>query len=117
MTGLRWTLIVVTAFLATGWVLLVIWADGFRRSFGASSTGGIAIVLPFIVMALILASLFLPDQKWLQHLSALAAVAVVAACLVVMSETVLMAMLGLTYMGLWLLHYWHTVWRASPAAG
>ena len=113
MTALRWTLIVVTALLATGWVLLIVWADGFRRSFGASPNAATTLILPVIVMAMILVSLFLPDQKWLQHMVAIAAIAVVAGCFMLMSETVLMAMLGLIYMGLWLLHYWHTVWRVS----
>jgi hypothetical protein len=115
MTELRWGLIIVTAIMAVGWVLLVIWADSFRRSMRGSASGSAMLVLPLVVLSLVLASLLVPDQNWLQHAVAATAIAVVVGCLVLMAETALLATLGLIYFGLWLLHYWHTVWRAAGA--
>lgn len=113
MNALRWLLIVVTALVGVAWVLLVAWADSFRRSFGASANDGVTLVLPVVVLALLLASLLLPEFKWLQHLVAALALAVAVGCIVLMSETVVMGSLGLIYVGLWLLHYWHIVWRSQ----
>jgi hypothetical protein len=114
MTALRWSLIVVTALLGAGWILLVVWAESFRRSFGASPNAAVTVVLPVVVLGLILASLLVPDLRWLQHLVAVVAAAVAVGSVVLMAETALMGSLGLAYIGLWLLHYWHTVWRAAP---
>jgi len=114
MTGLRWSLIVVTALLGAGWILLVVWADSFRRSFGASPNAAVTVMLPVVVLGLILASLLLPEVRWLQHLVAAVAAAVAVGCVVLMVETVFMGTLGLAYVGLWLLHYWHTVWNVPP---
>jgi hypothetical protein len=114
MNALRWLLVVVTALVGVAWVLLIAWADSFRRSFGASPNSALMLVAPIVVLALILASLLLPDTKWLQHVVAALAVAVAVGCIVLMAETAVMGSLGLIYIGLWLLHYWHTVWRAPP---
>jgi len=44
MAALRWTLIVVTALTGAGWILLVLWADSFRRSFGGSCVDAVVAV-------------------------------------------------------------------------
>ena len=112
MNALRWSLVVVTGLVGVAWVLLVVWADSFRRSFGASPNAAATLVLPVVVLALILASLLLPEVRWLQHVVAALAAAVAVGCIVLMAETAVMGSLGLAYIMLWLLHYWHTVWRA-----
>lgn len=111
MNALRWSLIVVTALVGVGWFLLVAWADSFRRSFGASPNDAAIVVLPLLVLALVLASLLLPGVLWLQHLVAVLAVAVAVGCIMLMAETAVMGSLGLVYVGLWLVHYWHVAWR------
>lgn len=117
MAALRWTLIVVTALTGVGWILLALWADSFRRSFGASPVAAVTAVLPVAFLALILAALLLPEVKWLQHLAAAAAAAAGLGCIVLMAETVFVGSLGLVYIGLWFLHYWHTVWGMPAQPG
>ena len=117
MAALRWTLIVVTALAGAGWILLALWADSFRRSFGASSVDAVTAVLPLVFLALILAALLLPEMKWLQHLAAVSVATVAVACVVLMAETVFVGTVGLLYTGLWLLYYWHSVWAVAAPPG
>jgi hypothetical protein len=117
MAALRWTLIVVTALTGVGWVLLALWADSFRRSFGASPADALVVVLPIAFLALILAALLLPDVKWLQHVTAAAAAAVAVGCILIMGETVFVGSVGLVYIGLWFLHYWQRTWSAPAQPG
>jgi hypothetical protein len=95
MAALRWTLIVVTALTGVGWILLALWADSFRRSFGASSVDTVVAGLPLAFLALILAALLLPEVRWLQHLAAVAAAAVAVSCVALMAETVFVGTVGL----------------------
>ena len=117
MAALRWTLIGVTVLTGAGWILLALWADSFRRSFGASSVDVVVAVLPPAFLALILAALLLPEVRWLQHLAAVAAAAVAVSCVVLMAETVFVGTVGLLYTGLWFLHYWHSVWAVPVSPG
>ena len=115
MSGLRWTLFAVTAMLAAGFLALLVLADNFRRSFGASRNGPLVAVLPLVVMGIFLASLLFPGQRVLLHAAAVVAVALVAACLWVMRESVFVGFMGLIYAGLWALWYWNTAWARPPA--
>jgi hypothetical protein len=114
MIALRWTLILVTALTGAGWILLALWADSFRRSFGASPTAALTVVLPAAFLALMLAALLLPEVRWLQHVAAAAAVVAAVACGFFLAESVFVGSVGLVYIGLWLLHYWHGV-QGMPA--
>src|SRR5262245_31414459 len=80
MNGLRWSLVVVTALAAAGWLLIAAWGKGFRRSFGASEVSWAVGVLPVLVLGVLLASLLLPGNAALLHV-----VAVVVVLLAVVS--------------------------------
>lgn len=117
MAALRWALIVVTALAGAGWILLAVWADSFRRSFGASPAAAATVVLPAAFLALILAALLLPEVRWLQHLAAVSAASAAVACVIVMGETVFVGSVGLLYIGLWFVCYWQSVWAAPAQSG
>jgi hypothetical protein len=51
MTTLRWISCVALVLLAVGYVAVFILASNFRRSFGASATGPLLLVVPLLVIA------------------------------------------------------------------
>ncbi|MEP6781000.1 MAG: hypothetical protein ABJC26_13980, partial [Gemmatimonadaceae bacterium] len=73
MTALRWTLGVILAVLAGGFVVLSAVAGGFRKSFGASDTNPIITILPLVAAAVLLVGLIMPSNKALLHAGAVAA--------------------------------------------
>lgn len=113
MNTLRWLLASATALVTIGFVALLVVADGFRRSFGASENGPWMIGLPLTVMLLLLASLLLPGQRVLLHVAAATALALAGASVWVLRESVFVGTTGLLYSGLWGIWYWHTAWQQS----
>jgi hypothetical protein len=60
--ALRWVVGSAAAVFGLGWVLLVVAANGFRRSFGASPNGWWVVAVPVIVAALVVATAVRP--RW-----------------------------------------------------
>jgi hypothetical protein len=118
MNALRWSLAFATALVTIGFVVLLVLADGFRRSFGASENGPLLIGLPLTAMLLFLASLLLPGQRMLLHVAAALALALAGCSVWVLRESVFVGTMGLLYSGLWWVWYWHTAWRqvATPSS-
>jgi len=110
---LRWALATVTALVAVGFVALLVFADGFRRSFGASANGPLTIGVPLAVMLLVLASLLWPGQRMLLHVTAVTVLGVAACSVWVLNESVFVGAAGLLFSGLWSLWYWHAAWASS----
>ena len=104
--GLRWTLLVLTVLVAVGWVALLIFADGFRRSFGASENAGWKWVIPLIALAALIFSLALPEQRTLLHNVAVLAVLLAAGCGWLARQSVALSLAGFVYLGLWFAYYW-----------
>ena len=111
MYGLRWTLLIVTALVAVGWIALLAFADGFRRSFGASDNALWKLIGPLFVMAALLASLTLPGQRVVQHSVAGLAVALAVGCGWLFRQSPGLSITGLIYLGLWFVYYWHALGR------
>lgn len=58
MTPLRWVMAGLAALAGAGWLFLILLANGFRRSFGASENGLLVVVGPLLVaLAVLLAAL------------------------------------------------------------
>ncbi len=112
--ALRWILGIVTALVGGGWLALVVLADGFRRSFGASENGPLIAIGPMLVAALLLASLVAPGQRFLLHSTAVVVVAMALGSLWLLTESTGLGVSGLLYCGLWFLFYWRAGW--TPAA-
>jgi hypothetical protein len=111
MNALRWFLASITALVTIGFVVLLVVADGFRRSFGASENGPLIVVLPLTVMLLLLASLLLPGQRVLLHVAAAVALVLVGCSVWVLGESAFVGSMGLLYSGLWWAWYWHAAWQ------
>ncbi len=111
MQALRWTLGTLTAFGTAGFVALVLFGDGFRRSYGASENGSLKVWVTLIVQGALLASIAAPNQRLLLHGVAVIVVALIACCLRVYRESVFVGTSGLAYCGLWLGYYWQAIYR------
>lgn len=116
MNALRWILAAVTALVALGFVALLVWAEGFRRSFGASAHGPVVAGAPLAVMAVVLASLLWPEQRALLHVAALVVLAVAALCVWLLRESVFLGTTGLLFGILWAAWYRHAAWAAAGAS-
>lgn len=102
---LRWVLGSITALLIAGWLGIVILAENFRRSFGASGVGTLKAALPSSVAFLLLCSLINPASRTLLHLTAVVAGGLVLGCLWLMRQAPVVASSGLVYLALWFLFY------------
>ncbi len=111
MNALRWLLVASTALVTIGFVVLLVVADGFRRSFGASENGPLVVGLPLAMMLLFLASLLLPGQRMLLHVAAAGALVLAGCSVWVLRESAFMGVMGLLYSGLWWTWYWQAAWR------
>lgn len=110
MQALRWTLGIVSGVVGIGWVVLGVFGNSFRASFGASAVDGITRLGPLIVMALVLASVVGPGNRVLLHVTA---VVVAAACVggaMVMRESAFVGTLCLLYCTAWFCFYAKTAW-------
>jgi len=109
VTPLRWTLGIAAALGTVGWLLLVMAASDFRRSFGASPVDAARAALLPIVMALVLASVLFPASRGLLHVTAGVLALGAAGCLLLLKEAPFVATMGLAFLALWFLYYWRSV--------
>lgn len=118
MNALRWVLAAVTATVTVGFLVLLAWADGFRRSFGASANGPLVAGAPLGAMLVVLASLLLPGSRPLLHVTAAAVLALAASSAWLLREAPFLGGTGLLFSALWSLWYWHAAWAApgTPAS-
>ena len=111
MTGLRWTIGIVTAVVALGTVALATIGGGFRRSFGASDNSAAIIAAIVIFAALTIASVAWPERRALMHVVALLMIGLCAACIVLARQTLFVATVGIVYVASWLMVYYRMVWQ------
>jgi hypothetical protein len=96
----------ISGLLAVGYIAFFLWADGFRRSWGASPNAPWKLFVPLAVMLLITASTIFPGNRILLHLTAIAVAATAVGCIVILREAPVMASLGLLYCVAWGWFYW-----------
>lgn len=113
MMALRWLLGIATVGVLAGLVVLAVVARGFRRSFGASPTNVLLVVLPVAALVLLLAGVLWPEQRVLLHVGAVAAIGLIALCFAEMST---IATVGIAYCALWLVYYGLVAFRAVAPA-
>ena len=102
--------------LGTGFFILTMVANGFRKSFGSSELNPVWRILPIAAMLVLLAGLIVPANRILLHIGAVCAVAIIGYCIWVMVyESGEVVWLALIYMLLWLYFYWRTVSAASTS--
>ena len=81
MNTLRWTLGSITVLFGGGFVLLMILGNAFRKSFGASDTSPLVVVLTLLGFLLLFGAILFPGSKLLLHTAAVAALSLVGFCL------------------------------------
>jgi hypothetical protein len=113
MSGLRWTLGLITAIAAAGFLVLAIIGGGFRRSFGASDNSGLWVTIIVTSSALVLASLLWPDKRVLMHIVAALMVGLCILCAFIARESAGTAAMGALYAVAWLTFYYRTVWATA----
>ncbi len=111
MIALRWILGLSTGGVLFGTIVLMVVANGYRKSFGASATNPLILALPYLALAIMFGGILLPGQRWLFHLGALTAATLLITCVVQMSD---ISLVGILYAALWLLYYWLAAWRVAP---
>src|SRR3954463_14636966 len=110
MQSLRWTLGIITALATAGFLALVVFGDGFRRSYGASENGTLKVGISLVVQAALLASIVAPAQRVLLHTVAIIVALLIAGCLWIYRESAFAGTTGLAYCGMWVGYYWQAVW-------
>ena len=110
MQALRWTLGIITALASAGFLALVVFGDGFRRSYGASENGALKVGVSLVVQAALLASIVAPGQRMLLHGVAVVVALLIAGCLWIYRESAFAGTTGLAYCGMWVGYYWQAVW-------
>ncbi len=116
MNALRWFLISVAAFAGGSFLLLAMIGGGFRRSFGASDTNPLIVVLPLMGIALLLAGLLFPHVRGLLHAGAVAAVILIGLSVwQIIADDAAVLWFAIAYAGAWLLFYWNAAWKNSVA--
>lgn len=96
MQLLRWALALITAMAGLAWIFLAIWADGFRRSFGASENPSLVVFGPIVVAGLLLLIFIWPRPWPLRGLGVLAGGGIIG-CLWLLREAPFLAGFGLVY--------------------
>ena len=109
MHAYRWTLGSITALGTAGFLALVMFGDGFRRSFGASENGTLKVSVTLVVQTALLISIAAPQLRLFMHIVAAMVVALIAGCLWLFRESTFVGTTGLAYCGLWLGYYWQAI--------
>lgn len=114
MNALRWTLGSITALFGAGFVFLMIVGNGFRKSFGASQTGPLVVVLPLLGFLLLFGAILFPSSKLLLHTAAVAALGLVGFCLwIIFKEGDAPMWFAIVYLIAWITYYWLAAWRVD----
>ncbi len=115
MNTLRWILGSITVLFGGGFVFLMIVGNGFRRSFGASETSPLVIVLPLLGFLLLFGAILSPSSKLLLHAAAMATIGLVGFCLgIIFKESDPTMWLAVGYLIAWFAYYWLAAWRSAP---
>lgn len=105
MHALRWTLGSVTTFVVIGFIALVVFGNGFRRSWGASDNSALNVGLTVAVMLALVASIFLPPHQLVLHSVAVVVVALLGSSLWMFRESAFVGTFGVIYCALWFAYY------------
>ena len=110
MIALRWVLGLVLVGLGSGFFILAMVANGFRKSFGASELNPLIPILPVAAMLVMLAGLIAPSNRMLMHVGAACAVGLIGFCVwQIVTDYGAVLWFALAYLAVWLYFYWHTV--------
>ena len=115
MNALRWILGSITVLFGSGFVFLMIVGSAFRKSFGASETSPLVVVLPLLGFLLLFGAILFPGSKLILHAAAMAAIGLVGFCLwIIFKESALSMWLAVGYLIAWFAYYWLAAWRVAP---
>ncbi|MEO6002763.1 MAG: hypothetical protein ABIZ04_06780 [Opitutus sp.] len=109
MSTLRIILTYVTLLATAGFCALIVFGDGFRRSFGASENSGWKVAVILLVQAALLASLAMPKQRMVLHAVAVVLIGLLAGSFWLFRQSAFVGLTGVGYCGLWLGYYYQAV--------
>lgn len=114
MNALRWILGSITVLFGGGFVFLMIVGSAFRKSFGASETSPLMVVLPLLGFLVLFGAILFPGSKLLLHAAAIAALGLVGFCLwIIFKESDPTMWLAIVYLIVWFAYYWLAAWRVA----
>lgn len=115
MNALRWILGSITVLFGGGFVFLMIVGNAFRKSFGASETSPLVVVLPLLGFALLFGAILFPGSQPLLHTAAVTALGLVGFCLwIIFKESDPTMWLAVVYLIVWFIYYSLAAWRGAP---
>lgn len=114
MQALRWVTGGASALFCVLWIAFFIFANSFRRSFGASPNSAWQLILPLAVAILVLLSALLPAQRWLLHLTLVAMIVTAIGAISILQKAPIVATLGLLFCGAWFALYYMTLNPPRP---
>ena len=103
--ALRWALGAIAIVVGIGWLSLALIGNTFRSSFGASGVGLLTRVGPVLMLALVLASVVLPNHRVLLHATAVVVGAACVGLAFVLRESIFVGTVGLAYCAAWFAFY------------
>jgi hypothetical protein len=110
MNLVRWLLGLSSALALAGWILLVMAADDFRRSFGASSVGALRLAALPLVLLLVTVTVVYPTNRALLHFAAILLGLAMIGAVFILRESLFVGITGIVYICAWLLFYLHAAW-------
>jgi hypothetical protein len=111
---LRWLTGGASALFCVLWVAFFVFANTFRRSFGASPNEAWKLILPLAVAGLVLLTSLWPTQRWLLHLTLVAIIVTAIGALSILPKAPIIATLGLAYCAAWCAFYYLTLTPSRP---
>lgn len=105
MTALSWTLGLLSIAAGIGWLVLTLFGNSFRSSFGASPVALLTRTSPLMVTALVVATVAMPHNKGLLHATALVLAAACVGLAFVLRESVFVSAVGFAYCAAWFVFY------------
>lgn len=97
MEKLRWITGGASALFLVLYVSFFLFANSFRRSFGASPNAAWKLIVPLAVAVLVLLAALFPAQRWLLYLTILAAAITGIASLTIIRQAPFVSLLGVAY--------------------
>ena len=110
LTLVRWFLGLSSALALAGWILLLIVAHDFRRSFGASSVGALRLAALPVVLLLVAVTVAYPTNRALLHVAAIILGLALIGVVFILRESQFVGVTGIIYIAAWLLFYWLAAW-------
>lgn len=97
MEKLRWITGTASGLFLALYIAFFLFANSFRRSFGASPNAAWKLIVPLAVAGLVLCSALFPGQRWLLYITIIASIVTGLASLTIIRQAPIVSLLGVAY--------------------